>query len=375
MLLTVILFLAVLSLLVFFHELGHFFTAKKFGMRVDEFGFGFPPRAFGVVKENGKWRLVWGGRDGCENETIYSVNWIPLGGFVKIHGESGDFKFDPCSFASRPVWQRFVVLTAGVFMNFVLAAGLLSIGFAVGLPSVVDGELAGAARLSDEKIQIMTVVNGSPAERGGMAVGDEILAIDDQIFSSADEARDYLKNREGETVEFLLGRTDEAITVSVAAEKLANYDEKAIGIGMVKTARVSYPWHWAAIKGVQTAGIFTIEVFKAFGNLFWNLIAHQSVAMDLAGPVGIAVMTGEAAALGFVYLLQFAAVLSVNLAVVNILPFPALDGGRLIFLLVEKIRGRTINEKWEALAHNFGFVALLLLIALVTFRDIFKFVG
>jgi len=425
MLLTVILFLAVLSLLVFFHELGHFVTAKKLGMKVDEFGFGFPPRAFGIVRVRGEerrlveeteeivdirpspltplptqeaqtgegeviidiiqdtvevrstkgWKFFWGGTDQHKDETVYSINWIPLGGFVKIHGESGELKDDPRSFSNRPVWQRFIVLISGVVMNFVFAAVLLSIGFAVGLPSIIDETESTSVHLANEKIQIMSVVQGSPGERAGMAAGDELLSIDDKIFSSSEEARSYIKSREGESVKFLLKHDDEAMTVSATAEDLPTYGEKGVGIGLIKTALVSYPWYLAVVKGVEATFIFTWEVLKAFGNLLWNLVVHQSVAVDLAGPVGIAVMTGEAAAMGLVYLLQFAAVLSVNLAVVNILPFPALDGGRLFFLIIEKIRGRAANEKWEALAHNFGFIALLLLIAFVTFRDVAKFGG
>jgi regulator of sigma E protease len=221
----------------------------------------------------------------------------------------------------------------------------------------------------------MSVVSGSPAEEAGMKVGDELLSLDNQIFSSAEAARTYIKNREGEAVKFLLKRGETALTFSVTAEMLPSYNEKGVGIGLVKTAMVSYPWYLAGVKGVESTLVFTWEVIKAFGNLLWNLVIYQTVAIDLAGPVGIAVMTGEAAAMGLLYLLQFAAILSINLAVVNILPFPALDGGRLIFLLLEKIRGQALSEKIEVLVHNFGFVLLLILVVLVTFRDVFKFVG
>jgi regulator of sigma E protease len=321
------------------------------------------------------WRFIWGTGEGHQDETIYSVNWIPLGGFVKIHGESGELRNDPRSFSGRPVWQRLIVLASGVVMNLVFAAFLLSVGFAVGLPSLVDDDTSAAAKLSGEKIQIMSVVSGSPAEEAGMKVGDELLSLDNQIFSSAEAARTYIKNREGEAVKFLLKRGETALTFSVTAEMLPSYNEKGVGIGLVKTAMVSYPWYLAGVKGVESTLVFTWEVIKAFGNLLWNLVIYQTVAIDLAGPVGIAVMTGEAAAMGLLYLLQFAAILSINLAVVNILPFPALDGGRLIFLLLEKIRGQALSEKIEVLVHNFGFVLLLILVVLVTFRDVFKFVG
>lgn len=420
MLLTVILFLAVLSLLVFFHELGHFVTAKKMGMKVDEFGFGFPPRAFGIMRLRGeerrlvketeeiidiqpspltplpggegevivdviqdvievrptkRWKFVWGASDQHEDETIYSINWIPLGGFVKIHGESGDLKNDPHSFSSRPIWQRFIVLVAGVAMNLFFAASLLSIGFVVGLPSIVDDSTPNSVELTNEKVQIMNVVAASPAEKVGMEIGDEVLSVNNQIFTSAEDARIYIKSQEGQEVKFLLKRGDETLNFSVTAEELPTYNEKGVGVGLVKTALISYPWYLAVVKGVESTFVFTWEVLKAFGNLLWNLIVHQSVAVDLAGPVGIAVMTGEAASMGILYLLQFAAILSINLAVVNILPFPALDGGRLLFLIIEKIRGRALNEKFEILVHNLGFAVLLILVAFVTFRDIFKFVG
>jgi len=427
MILTILLFLLVLSLLVFFHELGHFVTAKKLGMKVDEFGFGFPPRAFGFFKEKfeekklvketeeilvedevvepfdaaqglrgeevlretitdvvidteevrqvSRWRFVWGSKDEHPNQTIYSINWIPVGGFVKIHGESGEEKEDLTSFSNRPIWQRFIVLIAGVVMNFLFAVALLSVGFALGLPTVVDESVSTSARLTDEKIQVMSVAPESPAARAGIESADEILSIDDKIFTSSTEARDYIKSQEGNEVKFLLKRGDDSITVSATAELLPTYNEKAIGVGLVKTALVSYPWYLAVFKGFEATFVFTWEVLKAFGNLLWNLVVHQSVAMDLAGPVGIAVMTGEAAGLGFIYLLQFAAILSINLAVVNVLPFPALDGGRILFLIVEKIRGRAINEKMEILMHNLGFAILLLLVAFVTYRDLAKFGG
>jgi len=430
MFLTILLFLLVLSLLVFVHELGHFATAKKLGMKVDEFGFGFPPRAFGFmrvpveerrlvkeveevtvedeviepafardelrrgeseetireivtdvirdtveVRKSFKWKFVWGSGEQEPEQTVYSINWIPLGGFVKIHGESGENKTDPQSFSSKPIWQRFIVLVAGVTMNLIFAAVLLSIGLMVGLPSVVDETVPSTVNLSNEKIQIMSVVAESPAARASVQPGDEVLSLDNQIFTSSAAAHDYIVSREGQEISFLLKRGDDAITVPLTAEDLPSYGQKGIGVGLVKTAMVSYPWYLAIVKGVEATFVFSWEVVKAFGNLLWNLVVHQKVAVDLAGPVGIAVMTGEAAAMGLVYLLQFAAILSVNLAVVNILPFPALDGGRLIFLLVEKIRGRVINEKWEALTHNLGFMILMTLVVFVTYRDIVKFGG
>jgi regulator of sigma E protease len=419
MFLTVILFILVLSLLVFFHELGHFITAKKLGMKVDEFGFGFPPRFFGLVREKveekqlvneteevtiisspltslskgegkiitdviqdvvevkakTKWKFIWGSKEQHPEQTIYSINWIPLGGFVKIHGEAGDLKNDPRSFSNRPVWQRFIVLVAGVFMNFVFAAALLSVGFAIGLPSSVDDSISPSAKLSNEKIQIMTIAPGSAAESVGLQVGDEVLSLDDKIFTTAESARDYIKGRGEESIKFLLQRGEEKISITATAQALPSTNEVMVGVGLIKTALISFPWYLAVVKGFEATIVFSWEVILAFGNLLWNLIVHHSVSVDLAGPVGIAVMTGQAAAMGIIYLIQFAAILSINLAVINILPFPALDGGRLLFLIVEKIRGRAANEKFETTVHNLGFVLLLLLVAMVTFNDVARFGG
>jgi regulator of sigma E protease len=281
-------------------------------------------------------------------------------------------KADPRSFASRPIWQRFAVLVAGVFMNLVLAAVLLGIGFGVGLPSIVDETVPSSAILSQESIRVMSVLADSPAALAGIQPGDELLSLDDKIFTSANEASGYIRSREGNEVKFLIQRGEDALSFSITAAEVSSHEGKIVGVGLVKTAMISYPWYLAGVKGVVATFVFTWEVVKAFGGLLWNLAVHQEVSADLSGPVGIAVMTGQAAALGFAYLLQFAAILSINLAVVNILPFPALDGGRLIFLFVEKLRGRAADEKWEGLVHNLGFIVLILLIVVVTVRDFIK---
>jgi regulator of sigma E protease len=354
---TLLLFLAVLSILVFVHEFGHFLTAKKMGMKVEEFGFGFPPRA---------WSFRRGGTD-------YSINWIPLGGFVKIKGESGEDRDHPDSFAGKPAWKRLAVLVAGVTMNLVLAAVLLSIGFMVGLPTVVDGEVSPHARLTDETVRIVTVLPESPAGDAGVASGDILLSIDGQTFADADAARAYITAHSTQEIEFALKRQDEYITARMTAEELPEVGTLGVGVGLVKTASVAYPWYLAIVNGVIATGVFTWEVVKAFADLLTNLIVRQEVSVDLSGPVGIAVMTGQAAALGVVYLLQFTALLSINLAVVNILPFPALDGGRVLFLAIEKFRRKPVNERIEALVHNLGFAFLMGLVILVTYRDLVRF--
>ncbi len=358
--LTIILFVVVLSLLVFMHELGHFLVARKMGMKVEEFGFGFPPRLWGVKR---------GG-------TIYSINWIPLGGFVKIKGESGEDRQDPESFAGKPAWRRLFVLVAGVAMNWLLAAVLLSATFMVGSPSIVDGPLPASARVREPAVRILTVLPESPAARAGITTGDELVSVEGQAFEDAELARTFITERSAKGVTLVFRRENqETYQVELVAEELPEVQTKAVGIRLVTTALVSYPLHLAVSQGVAVTALTTRDILFAFGGLLRELVTTGRVTGDLSGPVGIAVMTSQAAALGFVHLLQFTALLSINLAIINILPFPALDGGRVLFVLIEKLRRRAVNVHRETLAHNIGFILLMILVLIVTYRDVVRFGG
>lgn len=355
---TLLLFIIVLSLLVFVHEIGHFVMAKRMGMKVEEFGFGFPPR-------------LWGVRRG---KTMYSINWIPLGGFVKIKGESGEQAQDSDSFASKPAWKRFGVLIAGVAMNLVLAAVLFSIGYMAGLPSIIDDTLPLSARIESQEITVMQVVEGSPAQEAGVVAGDVIESLDGQVVTNDVEARDYVTSHAVDGVDILVQKSDSSyVTYTLTSEYLKSVGTTGVGIAFVSTGLVSYPFFQAVGQGIYTTYQFTIEILKAFGSLIVDLVIRQEVAVDLSGPVGIAVMTGQVAAMGIIYLLQFTAVLSINLAIINALPFPALDGGRILFLAIEKLRGRAVNQKLEVAVHNLGFMLLMVLVVLVTYKDFVTF--
>jgi len=353
---TILLFLALLSLLVLAHEFGHFWMARKMGMKVEEFGFGFPPRAFGFRR---------GG-------VLYSVNWIPLGGFVKIKGESGSQMNDPDSFASKPAYKRFLVLIAGVVMNIVLATVLFGVGFMVGLPSVISDDISPRAQVRDEAIRIVRVLPDSPAETAGLSIGDVIVSVDDQLFAETLPLYDYLKVQE-QPMEFLLRRGDAFVTKTASRGVIEGVEGSFLGIEVVRTGFVSYPFFEAIARGVITALEMTGQIVVAFGGLLRDLFTTASVGVDVSGPIGIAVMTGEVAKLGFGYLIQFAAILSINLAVINVLPFPALDGGRVLFLVIEKLRRKRASETVEAMTHNLGFLVLMGLVVLVTYRDLARF--
>ena len=373
MLLYIIAFLVVLSVLVFAHELGHFWTARKFGAKVEEFGFGLPPRIFGIRKIDGKWQYVRGQAEIEETSPIvYSLNWIPVGGFVKIKGENGSDEQDQDSFAAKPIWQRAIMLAAGVVMNVILCIVLLSIGFGLGLPAVLDEEIDNGGKIiSNQTLQVLEVLPDLPAQDKGLQIGDTILEVDGQPFVAIGAVKEYFQNKAGQEVTLKLRRHGEEIEETLT---VVEYQEVVgIGVALVETAIVKYPWYSAIWQGIKTTYLLTITITVALYNIIKNLIIGAPVGVEVAGPVGIAVLTGQMTKMGFIYLLQFTALLSLNLAIINILPFPALDGGRLLFLAIEKIRGKAIKPQWENLANNVGFILLMLLVLFFTIKDVSKY--
>jgi regulator of sigma E protease len=355
-LLTILVFIIILGLLVFVHELGHFIMAKRAGMRVEEFGFGFPPRLFGIKR----------------GETIYSINLIPLGGFVKILGEDGSDNSDPESFGHKSAWRRFSVLIAGVTMNVILAWVLLSIGMGLGLPTVISegDQIPNHAHVSTASVGIIDVADQSPAAAAGLKPGDTILKIGDQTVNSIDDAQKDTNQQAGKQVTYTIKRGSEIFEKQITPRTNPPEGQGPIGIELGSIAYISYPWYLAPIKGaVAVVNLITITL-TAFGSIIGQLVQGRHVAQALSGPVGIAVLTNDVTQLGFIYILQFTAILSVNLAIINAVPFPALDGGRVLFLIIEKIRGRKLDIRTEQWANTAGFMLLLLLMVLVTVKDI-----
>jgi regulator of sigma E protease len=354
---TVIIFVVVLSLLVFVHEAGHFLAARLFGIGVEEFGFGFPPRAIG-------WR-----RGG----TIYSLNWIPLGGFVKLKGELND-QASPDAYLAKSKPRRLSVLAAGVVMNVVLAVLVFSIGYVFGLPRDLGNPLSPGAQVRERKLQIVALVPNKPAAAAGFKIGDEILATDGAVMITAQDFKNRLAERAGQSIAVTFRREGKEMTAQVNPTILEETGKPGIGIGLLESGIVSYPWYLAPFAGARTTLEFGVEIFKAFGRLVASLVLTGRPGVDVSGPVGIAVLTGEVAKLGLVYLLQFVGLLSLNLAIINVLPIPALDGGRILFLLIEAVRGRAVSAKIEGMIHQVGFAVLISLVAIVTVQDILRFI-
>jgi regulator of sigma E protease len=370
---TIVTFIIIFGLLIFLHELGHFMTARKFGVRVDEFGFGLPPRMLGWHKSGGRWKWLKKGEEA--RTTIYSLNWIPFGGFVKLFGEEGESAAEPDSFSAKGKLPRAIILTAGVAMNVLFTVLLLSIGFMAGTPSVVEENISSRATLSEVLVQVVNVVEDSPAIKAGIEVGDAILATNDVAVSSIAEFQSRISEAAGGSLTITLkNRNGEQRSVDITPEVIPEGEGKAIiGVGLIRTGVVSYPWYLAVPEGVRATGALGADLFRAFSGIFKSLVTTGKTDANVSGPVGIAVLTGQVVNLGFIYILQFAATLSLNLAILNYIPFPALDGGRVLFILIEALRGRAVSKKFEGALHTVGFALLITLILFITYKDIARY--
>lgn len=378
--LTLIIFILVLAVLVLSHEFGHFIVARKCGIKVDEFGFGFPPRLVGIRRitySTGKkrWHLVWGSR-AIEHEihdtgslpgTLYSINWLPLGGFVRIKGEDGENVNDADSFSSHPIWQRMLVVAAGVVFNVALAAILLSTGYLLGAPS--SGGSIDSAYIKNVKVHVLQVLPESPAARAGFEAGDIIDKVDGQIATRLTQVQDLFGAKPGQMVTVSVIRGNAVLEKNVVPLFNSSTNRAQIGVGIAEVGVVQFPWYLAIYHGVIDTGLYLAQIILAFYYLIVGLFAGASVA-GVSGPIGVAVMTGEAARLGLGYLIQFMAMLSLNLAVLNILPIPALDGGRLFFLILNKVLRRPVPQNFEKIVHALGFILLLILVLAVSIKDL-----
>lgn len=375
--LTLVIFIAVLAVLVLSHEFGHFVSARKSGMKVYEFGFGFPPRAFGWYKDPVTKKIKFVGKKyeakDCPADTLYSVNWLPLGGFVSIRGEN-EQDLAPDSFQTKSFWPKAVTIVAGVVMNIVLAGALFSIGYFFGLPQITE-ELPNSAKVENRRVEILQVIADKPAAVAGLQEGDAVVKVGSIDYPRLKEMQDYINKHQDEEVEIVIKRGEEIIVKNIKPFIYSDTGRAGIGVAIAELGTVSYPWYLAFYYGFKNAFLMFGAIAIAFYDFIKGLFVGTSMAGDMAGPIGIAVMTGKIAKLGFIYLLQFTAVLSLNLAFINILPIPALDGGRLLFLILNKINKKLAPAKFEQIAHSIGFMLLMILILVVTLKDLTMFKG
>ncbi|OGZ17446.1 MAG: hypothetical protein A2Z78_02075 [Candidatus Nealsonbacteria bacterium RBG_13_36_15] len=354
-------FIAFFSLigLVVLHELGHFIMAKRFGVKVEEFGVGLPPRIFG--KKFG--------------ETIYSINLLPFGAFVKIYGEEKSIE-DYRSFSQKPIWQRVFIIIGGVVVFWIVAFVILSIVMVLGVTTIVDDEAN--HNLVDSKVQIVQVVANSPAETAGLRIGDtvrELEADDGRLVTDKEkEVRDFIAANRGEKIIFKIQRGSEIFETSLTPRYPPPEKEGAAGIALARTATVKYSWYRAPLEGLSATVNLTIAVIQGWVMILKNIVIGEGLppGAQILGPVGIMNVFTQMAQLGINYFLRFIALISIYLAVFNILPIPALDGGKLVFLGIEAVRKKPVPQGIEQKLTIFFFALLMILIAWATIRDIIR---
>ncbi len=345
-----------LSLLVFVHELGHFLAAKRENVKVEEFGLGFPPRLF--FKKIG--------------ETIYSINLIPFGGFVRLYGEESVIKSKK-SFASKSVWSRIKITTAGVAFNYLFALIIFLIVPLFGYVTVEPQKSKPYTEFRRLGIMVLDIEKSSPADKAGVLRGDIILQVDSLAPSGTEEMVEYLKNKGNETVWLTLKRKGELIKLEIVPRIVTKKNQGPTGMVVASTGIISYKFPFSLYAGLKNFFETTYSIINGFYDLIASLFREEKHSVDIAGPVGIFSLGSSFFSFGFSSLLHFIGVLSINLAILNLIPFPALDGGRLLFLIIESVTRRKLKETYEIWFHKVGFILLLMLLAYFTLKDIQRF--
>lgn len=343
---TIALFILVLLTLIVGHEFGHFVVAKLARMKVLEFGIGFPPR-------------LWGRRVG---ETEYTINLLPFGGFVKIFGED-EKEVGDGAIRAHPKRVQAAVIGAGPIMNVLLGFVLLTLAFMVGVPATDDGTGA----IHSTRLVVEMVVPESPAARAGVMVGDTVLSA-----QTPDELTDRVRNSTG-PLTLLVERKGDILSLTVTPERGVIADDPsrpAIGLATATIGIKQYGFFGAIGAGAVATWENLKFIFVSVVRLIGQAVTFSADLSTVAGPIGIATLTGTAAALGLGSLLSFAAILSLNLAIVNLLPFPAMDGGRLLFLAIEGLTRRRIPARVASAVNGIGFALLIVLMVLVSAHDL-----
>ncbi|MEJ2348016.1 MAG: M50 family metallopeptidase, partial [Patescibacteria group bacterium] len=357
MIVSIITFLIVLSILILVHEFGHYWAAKRAGVLVEEFGIGYPPRIFG--KKIG--------------ETIYSINLLPFGGFVRLHGEMGEEGVTQPNraFVNKSKKARATITLAGVFMNFLLAILAFAIVYS----------FSGVSRETND-VRVVEVVPGSPAQTAKILVGDIVRKVDGKEITSVSEFVELIDAKKGERatleIERISGGEKVFPKINITPRENPPEDEGPLGI-VITSVEVYYPPVWqrpfvGIYYGVKEAIFWGGTLVKGFAGLIKNLFVGE-VPKDVAGPVGIFALTSRAAEYGILPLINFVGILSINLMILNILPFPALDGGRLLFIGIESITRKRVLPKVEATIHTVGMVILILLLLAVTVQDVRRLIS
>lgn len=373
---TLIIFILILSLLILIHEFGHYFSAKKLGVKVEEFGMGIPPK-------------IWGKRIG---ETEYSLNALPFGGFVRLYGEdsenpSQEMQTDPRSFLAKSPFKRVIIISAGVFMNFLLAIFLYYVLFfytgfkTLNIPVFFDYHFR-FGQAQETKTVVTSFSDNSAAKTAGVEAGEAIMTIDGDSVKNVDDIRNEVENKAGVPVTLLLRNLrshTKDVTREVTVVPMADEEGHGIlGVYVSDSVQIYYPNKFLApFEHSYNMLAYTGNTFREFVHIAVKIHSVEPVSSGVAGPVGIYSVVGGILSYGgidaFLGMIDFVALLSLSLALINILPFPALDGGRLVFIIYEMIVGKPLNQNVEASIHKWGMVFFFGLLFLVTIKDIRQF--
>ena len=351
-----------LIVLMIIHEFGHFIIAKKFGIRVDEFGIGYPPRLFG--KKIG--------------ETIYSVNLIPLGAFVRIYGEEGGVE-DARSFTNLKIWKRALIIIGGVAAFWLAAIIIFSVVFATGADLPIGDQ--DVPEMTNARVVISQVSSGSPAQIAGLESGDVVVLLgannneekaDIVVVKKIKDFQDFTKKYEGQQVITTIQRNGQTLNLQFSPRISPPDGQGAVGIGLERVASLiqKYPWYIAPLKGAAFTWQITVNSFVGLYSIFASLGRGNGLPQgaEFAGPLGITVFLANAASYGVGFFLYFIGAIAVFIAIFNLFPIPALDGGKLVFLLIEKVRGKPVSVKVEQIITVSFFVILICLSLFITIR-------
>lgn len=368
-LLSILVFLIIFSILILIHEFGHFYAARRAGVKVEEFGMGLPPRAKGL----------WTDKKG----TLYSLNWIPFGGFVRMYGEDSE---DPAmqrkegSFGSKSIGWRTMIILAGVIMNFLLGyvifVGLLTVGTK---PFIVTQEDFNSYReqglvVAEDRVVVTDFAETSQADEAGLMKEDVIQKVNETAILANQDLVAAVGSMAGQQVKLTILRKDQQLTLQVPVNpegKMGVVIAEAPDIKEVKD--ISYPFPQALVQAGYETGRLSVLTMKLFVKVIFDLFTKAEISEQVSGPVGIAQLTHQTTQNGtFSDILKLIALLSISLGAINVLPIPALDGGRFLSIIFEVVTRKRPNATWEARIHAFGFILLIILILAVTFNDILR---
>jgi len=372
---TIIFFILILVSLIIVHEFGHFIIAKAFGIRVDEFGIFFPPRIFAIK---------WG-------ETEYSLNWLPFGGFVRIFGEDGEELEQepaqqpldetnvsragsaPASFAAVSKWKQAAVIVAGIIFNLLFAWVLLTAGYMYGIPTSANHE--GVGTVQHVQATIVGILPGSPADKAGLEAGDTIESVitgNAQLQANADaeQVQDFIAAHQNESIGFTVERYGKQVNAIARPVAGLASDKKVVGIELGDVGILKLPLPLALVQGALLGKEITVSTAEGLATFFAEIFHGTADFGSVSGPIGIVSAGGTAVQEGFIATIILTSLISINLAIINLIPIPGLDGGRLLFIVIEAITKKPISKRISLSLTIIGFSLLILLMLVVSYHDI-----